>query len=67
MTEPVYGDYAAQQGIPTKAEIDRNILMANKDTTDAARQEHYSYVLKQFAEQAAYIPHHLRGQQGDLS
>ena len=30
--------------------------MANKDTTDAARQEHYSYVLKQFAEQAAYIP-----------
>lgn len=56
MTEPVYGDYAAQQGIPTKAEIDRNILMANKDTTDAARQEHYSYVLKQFAEQAAYIP-----------
>lgn len=56
MTEPVYGDYAAQQGIPTKAVIDRNILMANKDTTDAARQEHYSYVLKQFAEQAAYIP-----------
>ncbi|MFC2729106.1 MAG: ABC transporter substrate-binding protein [Centipeda sp. (in: firmicutes)] len=56
MTEPVYDDYAAQQGIPTKAEIDRNILMANKDTTDAARQEHYSYVLKQFAEQAAYIP-----------
>ena len=56
MTEPVYGDYAAQQGMPTKAEIDRNILMANKDTTDAARQEHYSYVLKQFAEQAAYIP-----------
>ena len=56
MTEPVYGDYAAQQGIPTKAEIDRNILMANKDTTDAARQEHYSYVLSQFAERAAYIP-----------
>lgn len=56
MTEPVYGDFAAQQGIPTKAEIDRNILMANKDTTDAARQEHYRYVLKQFAEQAAYIP-----------
>ena len=39
--------------IPTKAEIDRNILMANKDTTDAARQEHYSYVLKQCAEQDA--------------
>ncbi len=56
MRKPVYGDYAAQQGIPEKAEIDKNILEALEAIDEAERQAHYTYVLKTLHEQAIYIP-----------
>ncbi|TDE24451.1 nickel ABC transporter, nickel/metallophore periplasmic binding protein [Vibrio owensii] len=56
MRKPVYGDYAAQQGIPEKAEIDKNILEALEEIDETERQAHYTYVLKTLHEQAIYIP-----------
>ncbi|PMJ64839.1 nickel ABC transporter, nickel/metallophore periplasmic binding protein [Vibrio splendidus] len=56
MRKPVYGDYAAQQGIPEKAEIDKNILEALEAIDETERQTHYTYVLKTLHEQAIYIP-----------
>lgn len=56
MRKPVYGDYAAQQGIPEKAEIDNNILEALEAIDEAERQAHYSYVLETLHKQAIYIP-----------
>ncbi|GAB7222653.1 nickel ABC transporter substrate-binding protein [Vibrio owensii] len=56
MRKPVYGDYAAQQGIPEKAEIDKNILEALEAIDETERQAHYTYVLKTLHEQAIYIP-----------
>ncbi|MFI3245581.1 MAG: nickel ABC transporter substrate-binding protein [Ferrimonas sp.] len=56
MRKPVYGDYAAQQGIPEKAEIDKNILKALAAIDETERQAHYSYVLKTLHDQAIYIP-----------
>lgn len=56
MRKPVYGDYAAQQGIAEKAEIDKNILQALESVDEAKRQAHYSYVLKTLHDQAIYIP-----------
>ena len=56
MRKPVYGDYAAQQGIPEKAKIDKSILDALESVDEAERQAHYSYVLKTLHDQAIYIP-----------
>ncbi|MGL6313891.1 nickel ABC transporter substrate-binding protein [Vibrio sp. WXL103] len=56
MREPVYGDYEAQQGIPEKPEIDKQILLALEATDETVRQQHYSYVLETLHNQAIYIP-----------
>lgn len=56
MRKPVYGDFAAQQGIPEKAEIDKNILQALEAIDETERQAHYTYVLKTLHDQAIYIP-----------
>ena len=56
MRQPVYGDYAAQQGIPEKAMIDDKILNALEAIDDKKRQEDYAYVLKTLHDQAIYIP-----------
>ncbi|SJZ49698.1 putative ABC-type dipeptide transport system, periplasmic component [Vibrio cincinnatiensis] len=56
MRKPVYGDYAAQQGMPEKAAIDNHILAALEAIDEAERQAHYTYVLKTLHEQAIYIP-----------
>ena len=56
MRMPVYGDYAAQQGLEEKAEIDENILNALKSTDETLRQEYYTYVLSTLHDEAVYIP-----------
>ncbi|GDY25884.1 nickel ABC transporter, nickel/metallophore periplasmic binding protein [Agarivorans sp. Toyoura001] len=56
MRKPVYGDYAAQQGIPEKAQLDQHILDALEATNEQERQAHYSYVLETLHNQAIYIP-----------
>lgn len=56
MRYPVYGDYAAQQGIPEKAKIDASILAALESVDETERQALYGYVLKTLHEQAIYIP-----------
>ena len=56
MRMPVYGDYAAQQGLEEKAKIDENILEALKSTDETLRQGYYSYVLSTLHDEAVYIP-----------
>lgn len=56
MTGPVYGDWAAQQGLEDKAEIDEaiNAIMLSVDETK--RQELFDFVLTRLHEDAVYIP-----------
>ncbi|CAH0526088.1 nickel ABC transporter substrate-binding protein [Vibrio hippocampi] len=56
MRKPVYGDYAAQKGIPEKAELDKQILEALEANDEQQRQQHYTYVLETLHNQAIYIP-----------
>lgn len=56
MRAPVYGDYAAQQGLEDKAEIDQAITDILVSTDEAKRQELYRFVLTRLHEDAVYIP-----------
>ena len=56
MRAPVYGDYAAQQGLADKAEIDQAITNILISTDEAERQELYDFVLTRLHEDAVYIP-----------
>lgn len=56
MRAPVYGDYAAQQGLADKAEIDEAITKILTSTDDAERQELYQSVLTNLHEDAMYLP-----------
>lgn len=56
MRQPVYGDYAAQQGLVDKAEIDQAITDILVSTDETERQELYSFVLTRLHEDAVYIP-----------
>lgn len=56
MKLPVYGDYAAQQGLADKAEIDKAIADIMVSTNEQQRQELYRYVLTRLHDGAVYIP-----------
>lgn len=56
MRAPVYGDFAAQQGLEDKAEIDQAITDIMVSTDEAKRQELYTFVLTRLHEDAVYIP-----------
>ncbi|MBJ7222379.1 MULTISPECIES: nickel ABC transporter substrate-binding protein [unclassified Brenneria] len=56
MKLPVYGDYAAQQGLTQKTQIDSSITRALITTDEKERQELYRYVLTTLHEEAVYIP-----------
>lgn len=56
MRAPVYGDFAAQQGLEDKAEIDQAITDILTSTDETKRQELYSFVLTRLHEDAVYIP-----------
>ena len=56
MRAPVYGDYAAQQGLEDKAEIDEAITKILTSTDDSERQELYKSVLTNLHEDAMYLP-----------
>ncbi|MCL2897978.1 nickel ABC transporter substrate-binding protein [Brenneria tiliae] len=56
MKLPVYGDYAAQQGLAQKKRIDGSIAHALVTTDEKERQELYRYVLTTLHEEAVYIP-----------
>lgn len=56
MRAPVYGDYAAQQGLEDKAEIDEAITRILTSTDEAERQELYKSVLINLHEDAMYLP-----------
>ena len=56
MRAPVYGDFAAQQGLEDKAEIDDAITKILVSTDEIERQELYTYVLTRLHEDAVYIP-----------
>ena len=56
MRAPVYGDFAAQQGLADKKEIDQAITDILTTTDDEERQELYRFVLTRLHEDAVYIP-----------
>lgn len=56
MRAPVYGDFAAQQGLEDKAEIDQAITDILTTTDETERQELYKFVLTRLHEDAVYIP-----------
>lgn len=56
MRQPVYGDFAAQQGLEDKKEIDEAITEILVSTDETKRQELYSFVLTRLHEDAVYIP-----------
>lgn len=56
MRAPVYGDFAAQQGLKDKAEIDQAITDILTSTDEKKRQELYTFVLTRLHEDAVYIP-----------
>ncbi|RLM24518.1 nickel ABC transporter, nickel/metallophore periplasmic binding protein [Brenneria alni] len=56
MKMPVYGDYAAQQGLTQKKQIDSSIARSLITTDEKERQELYRYVLTTLHEEAVYIP-----------
>lgn len=56
MRKPVYGDYAAQQGLTDKKEIDNAITTILTSTNEEERQKLYSFVLTRLHEDAVYIP-----------
>lgn len=56
MTGPVYGDWAAQQGLEDKAEIDQAIHDILLSVDEAERQELFDFVLTRLHEDAVYIP-----------
>ena len=56
MRAPVYGDYAAQQGLEDKADIDQAITDILVSTDETKRQELYTFVLTRLHEDAVYIP-----------
>ena len=56
MRKPVYGDYAAQQGLTQKPKIDDSILAALEAVDEKSRQDHYTYVLETLHNEAVYIP-----------
>lgn len=56
MRNPVYGDYAAQQGLDDKAEIDESITKILISTNEEERKDLYKFVLTRLHEDAVYIP-----------
>ena len=56
MRAPVYGDFAAQQGLADKAEIDDAITKILTSTDETERQELYKSVLTNLHEDAMYLP-----------
>lgn len=56
MRKPVYGDFAAQQGLEDKAEIDAAITNILTSTDEKRRQELYTFVLSHLHNDAVYIP-----------
>lgn len=56
MRAPVYGDFAAQQGLADKKEIDQAITDILITTDEEERQELYRFVLTRLHEDAVYIP-----------
>lgn len=56
MTGPVYGDYAAQQGLADKEEIYQAINDIMISVDEVERQKLFDYVLTRLHEEAVYIP-----------
>ncbi len=56
MRQPVYGDYAAQQGLPNKKQMDEEILKALKTVNEQERAELFKKVLTELHDEAVYIP-----------
>ncbi len=56
MRGPVYGDYAAQQNLPNKAELDEKITSVFVETDEVKRQETYNEIFTMLHESAIYLP-----------
>ncbi|TCO68730.1 nickel ABC transporter substrate-binding protein [Marinisporobacter balticus] len=56
MQRPVYGDYAAQQGLEDKTHLDDMISKIMVSTSEEERQKLYNEVLSILHEEAIYLP-----------
>ncbi len=56
MRGPVYGDYAAQQNLENKEELDEKITSVFVETDETKRQESYNEILTILHESAIYLP-----------
>lgn len=56
MRKPVYGDYAAQQGMIDKPKLDATILKAMEAVDLEDRQSYFTYVLEALHNEAIYLP-----------
>lgn len=56
MRVPSHADYAAQQGLPMKADLDRQISQVLITTREEQRQQLYRDILTTLHEQAVYLP-----------
>lgn len=56
MRQTVYGDFAAQQGLPDKAIIDEKITAVLTSTDETERQALYKEILTRLHEEALYLP-----------
>lgn len=54
--EPSHADFRAQEGMPNKAELDKWVTELLIETDDQARQDYYTKILTELADQAIYIP-----------
>jgi nickel transport system substrate-binding protein len=56
MRVPSHADYAVQQGLPMKADLDRKIDEVLKTTQEKQRQQLYREILTTLHQQAVYLP-----------
>lgn len=56
MRRPVYGDFAAQQGVHNLSELHQGITDILMETDPYIRQNYYDFVLTRLHEEAIYLP-----------
>ncbi len=56
MRNPVYGDYAAQQGLKVKPQLDATILKALEAVDEKERQSYFTWIFETLHREAVYLP-----------
>ncbi|MFZ7102065.1 MAG: nickel ABC transporter substrate-binding protein [Peptococcaceae bacterium] len=54
--EPSHADFRAQEGMPNKGELDKWVTDLLVETDESVRQNYYTKILTELADQAIYLP-----------